>query len=93
MIIYNQAHTERLEYILDSLEIRGFTRWDEVRGRGSQTGAPHLGTHTWPEMNSAMLTIVPEDKVEALLEKVQRLDQINTEIGLKAVVWSVDQMI
>jgi nitrogen regulatory protein PII len=93
MIIYNQAHTERVEYILDSLQIRGYTRWDDVRGRGSETGVPHLGTHTWPEMNTALLAIINEDKVDPLFEKIKRLDQINTEIGVKAVVWSVDQMI
>ena len=33
MIIFNQANTERVEYMLDMLEIRCFTFFEEVQGR------------------------------------------------------------
>ena len=59
MIIFNQANTERVEYMLDMLEIRGFTFFEEVQGRGSKNGEPRRGTHAWPEMNSCVITIVP----------------------------------
>ena len=52
MIIFNQANTERVEYMFDKLGIRGYTWFNDVKGRGSQTGEPRMGTHTWPEMNS-----------------------------------------
>ena len=70
-IIFNQAHTERIEFILDDLHIRGFSWWNEVKGRGSVDGEPRQGTHTWPEMNSALITIIPEDEVERLLSKIK----------------------
>lgn len=88
-IVFNQAHTERVEYLLDQLDIRGFTWWNNVKGRGSHTGEPRMGTHTWPEMNSAILTIVPDEKVELLLSKIQKLDQANTDIGVRAFVWDI----
>lgn len=88
-IVFNQAHTERVEYILDKLEIRGYTLWSDVKGRGSESGDPRLGTHTWPEMNSALLTIIPDKLVEELLDKVRKLDKINTEVGVKAFVWEI----
>ena len=47
-IVFNQAHTERVEYILDKLGIRGYSWWSEVKGRGSVDGEPWQGTHTWP---------------------------------------------
>lgn len=47
-IVFNQAHTERVEYILDQLGINGYTWWNDVKGRGSETGEPRMGTHTWP---------------------------------------------
>ena len=50
-IVFNQANTERVEYMLDELKISGFTFFEQVQGRGSRTGEPHRGTHTWPEMN------------------------------------------
>ena len=59
MIVFNQAFTTRVEYMLEELGIRGFTFFEQVQGRGSVDGEPHRGTHTWPEMNSAIITIVP----------------------------------
>jgi nitrogen regulatory protein PII len=89
LIVFNQAHTERVEYILDRMEIRGFTWWSDVKGRGSKSGEPRLGTHTWPEMNSAILTIIPEEMVDLLLENVKKLDQVNQEVGVRAFVWDI----
>ena len=88
-IAYNQANTERIDYLLDKLEIRGFTQWVDVNGRGTETGNPHLGTHTWHEKNSAVLTIVPDEKVDILLESIKRIDHVNEEVGIRAFVWDV----
>ncbi|QGY46673.1 hypothetical protein GM418_24335 [Maribellus comscasis] len=88
-IVFNQANTERVEYMLDKLEIRGYTWWSDVMGRGSETGEPRMGTHTWPELNSAILTIVPDEKVDILLEKIKKMDDINLEVGVRAFVWEV----
>lgn len=91
MIIFNQANSERVEYILDRLELRGFTWWNDVQGRGSETGDPRKGTHTWPELNSAALVIMPEDKVDELLGCIKKLDEINKEVGVRAFVWNIEQ--
>lgn len=92
-IAFNQAHTEKVEYMFDQLGIRGFTWWNNVQGRGSFTGEPRMGTHTWPEMNSAVLTIVPEDLVNNLLENVKRMDEVNKEVGVRAFVWEITQSV
>ena len=89
MIIFNQANTERVEYMLDKLNIRGFSWFSDVKGRGSETGEPRLGSHTWPEMNEAVITIINEDQVDILLEKVRKLDEINLEVGVRAFVWDI----
>ncbi|WP_339740065.1 PG0541 family transporter-associated protein [uncultured Sunxiuqinia sp.] len=88
-IVFNQANTERVEYMLDRLGIRGYTWWNDVLGRGSVDGEPRMGTHTWPEINSAVLTIVPDETVDELLEKVKKLDEVNKEVGVRAFVWEV----
>ena len=89
LIIYNQAHTEKVEYMLDRLEIRGYTQWKEVYGRGTVDGDPHMGTHTWPESNSATLTIVEDEMVEPVLGSVKKLDAVNEEIGIRAFAWDI----
>ncbi len=91
MIVFNQANSERVEFILDRLKIRGFTWWNNVQGRGSDTGDPRMGTHTWPEMNSAALVVIPEDKVSELLDCIKKMDEINTEVGVRAFVWNIEK--
>lgn len=92
-IVFNQAFTSRVEYMLDELGIRGFTMFEEVQGRGSKDGQPHRGTHTWPEMNSAVITIVEDDKVADLLQTVKKLDARNKEVGVRAFVWNIEQSV
>ena len=89
MIIHNQAQAERVEYMLDRLEINGYTKWEDVKGRGSVTGEPRLGTHTWPEMNSSVMAVLDDDKVPGLLESIKKLDAVNEEVGIRAFVWEI----
>ncbi len=93
MIIYNQALTEKVEYMLEKLNIKGYTRWPQVIGAGSKTGEPRHGTHTWPEMNSATLTIVDDELVDVVLDKVKKMDAINLEVGVRAFVWSIEKTV
>ena len=93
MIIFNQANTERVEFMFDRLGIRGYTWWSEVKGRGTETGEPRMGTHTWPELNSAAMTIIPDEQVDELLEKVNKLDKINQEVGVRAFVWNIERAV
>ena len=90
MIVFNQANTERVEYMLDMLEISGFTFFEEVQGRGTNGGEPRRGTHTWPEMNSCVMTVVSDEKVPTLLEAIKKLDKRNEEVGVRAFVWNIE---
>ena len=92
-IAYNQALTEAVNSILDRNQIRGYTKWAEAHGRGSDTGEPHFGTHTWPAMNSAILAITEEEQVELLLASLKKLDAKAEQQGLRAFVWNIEGMI
>ncbi|MDR1738597.1 MAG: hypothetical protein LBR66_07285 [Candidatus Symbiothrix sp.] len=92
-IPYNQAYKDRLIDILEKLAIRGFTRWEQVEGRGSVKGEPHYGNHAWPTLNSALLTVIPDDRVDDLLAQIHALD-IQTEAqGIHAFVWNVEKSV
>lgn len=93
MIFFNQANTERIEYLLDEMQIRGFSFWENVQGRGTVNGDPHRGTHTWPEMNNSVMTVIEDDKVEELLLSIRKLDKRNPEVGVRAFVWNIEQMV
>ncbi|MBO5552741.1 MAG: hypothetical protein J5937_00890 [Paludibacteraceae bacterium] len=90
MIVFNQANTGRVEYMLDVLGVNGFTFFEEVQGRGTNGSEPRRGTHAWPEMNSCVITVVEDEQVETLLESVKKLDMRNEEVGVRAFVWNIE---
>ena len=92
-ISFNQSYYEQVVAILDRNHCRGFTSWEEVQGRGSADGEPHYGSHAWPTLNSAMLVMAEDDRVERLLANLHALDQRTQAQGLRAFVWSVEQSI
>lgn len=92
-IVFNQANTERVEYILDELQIRGFSFFEQVQGRGTRDGEPRRGTHTWPEMNSAVITVIEDEQVDDLLATVVKLDKRNKEVGVRAFVWNIERTV
>lgn len=90
-ISFDQAHRERIIDILDRNNCRGFTSWQTVEGRGSKSGEPHYGSHAWPSLASAILTMVPDDRVQLLLERLHALDDERPKLGLRAFVWNIDE--
>ena len=66
-IAYDQAYNMEIADFLAELGCKGFTMWQDIAGRGSETGEPHLGNHAWPTMNNAILAFVPADKVDDIL--------------------------
>jgi nitrogen regulatory protein PII len=91
-IVYNQAQTDKVEYLFDKLNIRGFTRWTDLTGRGSVNGPPHMNTHTWPEQNTARLAVVEDQLVAPILDGVKKLDEVNKDVGIRAFVWTIDEL-
>lgn len=90
-IAYNQAFNMEIVDILEELDCKGYTMWNEVTGRGSVSGEPHLGTHAWPTLNNAMLVVVEDYKVDAIFEKLYEKDHEYEELGLRAFVWHVER--
>ena len=66
-ITFDQAFYERILALLDRQNCRGFSYWQQLQGRGSVKGEPHYGSHAWPSMCSAIMTVVDDTKVEPLL--------------------------
>lgn len=92
-ITYDQAHHENVIEALNESNTRGYTIVEQVGGRGTKTGEPHLGSHAWPSMNSAVFTVVEDSQVEPLLRRLKKLDSDNPMLGLRAFVWNVEQSI
>ena len=74
-------------------KLADFTQWTNMKGRGTDTGNPHMGTHTWPEINSATMVIVEDEKVDIVLESIKSLDELNKDVGIRAFVWDIIQSV
>lgn len=92
-ITFDQAFYERIMAVLDRHNCRGFSYWEQVQGRGTKTGEPHYGSHAWPSMCSAIITVVEDSKVEPLLAALHTLDKESEMLGLRAFVWNVEKTI
>ena len=92
-VAYDLAHHEKVIEALNATSCRGYTSFGTVQGRGSKTGEPHLGSHAWPSLASAMLTFVDDAKVENLLARLEAIDEEKPKLGLRAFVWPITQTI
>ena len=88
-IAYNRAHHGIIVDTLQKMNLRGYTEWNDVRGKGSKPGEPHLGSHAWPTVNGAMLVICSAEQSKNLLTALRRIDQSVPRLGLRAFTWSV----
>ncbi len=92
-IAYDQAHHENIIDVLNRTSCRGFTAFGEVQGRGSKDGEPHYGTHAWPSLASAIMTMVEDDRLDLLMERLHELDLSKPMLGLRAFSWTVEKSV
>ena len=92
-IAFNQAYNDEIVDLLERRGQRGFTRWNDILGRGSVDGEPHYGNHAWPVQNMAILTMVEDGLVPSLLEDLEATDKASRDLGLRAFQWNVEQAI
>ena len=92
-IAFDQAYYEKIVNELPRLGCRGFTAWQEVQGRGTETGNPHYGTHAWPSLACAMRVMAEDRNVDNVLSFLHKMDVERPKLGLRAWVMPVEQTI
>ena len=90
-LAYDQAYNMEVADAIEAIGCKGFTMWQDIAGRGSETGEPHLGSHAWPTMNNAILTFVSDEKVDDVLAMVRAKDEETPDLGLRAFAWNVEK--
>ncbi len=91
-ISFYQAFYDEVLEVLNKHNIRGFTSWTDVYGRGSDQGEPHYGSHAWPTINSAMICFISDEKVKPLLKDIHLLDLSAPKQGIRAFVLAAEEM-
>ena len=92
-IAYNQAYNEEIVELLEALGQRGYTVWQDVGGRGSVEGEPHLGSHAWPTQNHAVLTVVEDALAADVMQALREKDAAYPDLGLRAYVLPVEEVL
>ncbi len=93
MIVFNHGITEEVNDALAALKIRGYTRLLKVHGQGSDKGEPRLGTHIWPSENSSIITVIQDELVDPLLDRIRSINEEAEEQGIHAFVWNIEKMV
>ena len=89
----NQSMYDSVMDLMNDMGLRGFTGWEELIGRGSNDGEPHLGNHAWPSMNSALISVMEEAQAAEFLKRLKQLDDDNKKQGIRAFAWNVTDAI
>ena len=89
-VVYNQAYNQEIVELLEGLGQRGYTTWQEIGGRGTKDGEPHLGDHAWPTQNHAVLSAVENTLAPKIMDALRRLDGDNPLLGLRAYVFPIE---
>jgi nitrogen regulatory protein PII len=91
MICYNEALDNEVIEILEQAGIKGYTKWTKVKGKGNSS-EPHLLSHIWPKANNVLFTAVSDEITVELLESIRKLKTKAAKEGIKAFLWSIEQI-
>lgn len=90
-ISYNQAYHAEILEIMGKCGLKGYTYWNETRGRGSFTGEPHLGDHAWPTLNATLLIMAKDELLPNFKKNLDALDKKSEAMGLRCFTWTIDE--
>ena len=88
LIVYSKSLNSELIAELEALGLHSYTRVETATGRGKNSG-PHLGTHVWPDTNSALLVVGEEGETAQVMTLVRRFREKEAKLGVKAFSWDI----
>ena len=91
LICYSEAIDDEVMEVLDEAQVSGYTKWTKVLGKG-RTSGPHLYSHIWPNANSVIATVVPDDIAATMLKDIRQMREKLGSEGVKAFMWGIDDV-
>lgn len=90
-LVYDAAIDIEIESLLESLQVDGYTRWENVKGFGGEE--KRHGSKVWPGTNSMRIIVESEEKTEILIHKIKELrDKFAKPPALKLFKVPVEQI-
>ncbi len=92
MVVFNISIMDEVMQLFEDCGSPCFTQWPRIIGKGVTTG-PKMDNDIWPGANSAIMTVLSEEKAKELFNKIQELrDDIGEHEGVKAFLLPVEAM-
>jgi len=91
MVAYNEAVDLEVMEMMENLNLKDYTKVMGVFGRGETSGT-HLGNDIWPGRNNILYAAVPENSAKQLVSAVREMRTKLGKEGIKAFVWSLDEV-
>jgi nitrogen regulatory protein PII len=90
-IIFDESLTKEFLLILKQSTIEYYTLIESVKGVG-RSGARY-GNATAPGKNSMLIVIAEMKKVEVLIHSIRRFKENHPNLGIKAMVFPIQEII
>jgi len=91
MVTYNEAIDDDVMEALDGCGLKNYTKIKGVFGKGATSGT-HLGDDIWPGRNNILYAACQENEAKQLVSCVKELRKKLGKEGVKAFVWSLDEL-
>ncbi|MDD5009842.1 MAG: hypothetical protein PHU49_15290 [Syntrophorhabdaceae bacterium] len=92
VVVYSDSVDEAALIAFKKAEIKGYTKWKEAYGEGTET-EPKLGTHYWPGKNNVLAVVVEDERVPVIREVIEKLKQEHPKGGIKTFILQVEDTI
>lgn len=92
VLVYSDAVGEAVITAFKKAEVKGYTKWKEAYGEGTET-EPKLGTHYWPGKNNVLAVVIEDEKVPAITEVIKKLKSEHPKGGIKTFILQVEETI
>jgi nitrogen regulatory protein PII len=92
VLVYSDVVDETVIAAFKNAEIKGYTKWKETLGEGTET-EPKLGTHFWPGKNNVVAVVVEDEEVPAIADLIKKLKMEHPKGGIKTFILQVETII
>jgi nitrogen regulatory protein PII len=91
LIVHNAALDVEVNELLQLVGVESYTKFPNALGRGRRS-EPRLNSEVWPGVNCGTLVVVEDDQARAVMESVRRLRETFGSEGVKAFLWTIEEI-
>lgn len=91
MVVYNEAMDDEVMEVLERCVMKNYTKITGALGKGATSGTHH-DNDIWPGKNNILYVACEASQADQMLACCRNLRTMLGKEGVKAFVWSLDQV-